>query len=322
MLEPSKKRMVITGATGAIGKILCQRLRDSGLYVVVLSRKPDKAKEIVQADEYVAWSVADDGPWAKEIDGSYAVIGLAGSPFFTKWTPEYRKEAIDSRVIGTRGLVNAMQKAETKPRVFISASSVGYYGYVGFDNRKVDENFPPGDDFWGHDSVKWEAEAERASREIGVRTVILRTGIVLSRKDGPLPWWVPMFKKYWGGPIGPGRQWMPWIHIEDEVDLILFALNNQAVSGPLNATAPNPQTSKEFFATLGKVLKRPSWSPGQAFFLRHQFGQVADVVIHGKRVIPKKAQDLGYRFKFKRSEEAFRDLIEDLPNIRQESYRC
>lgn len=236
------------------------------------------------------------------------MIGLAGVPFFRRWTPEYR-EAMDSRVIGTRGLVNAMRKASVKPSVFVSASSVGIYGYGSFDDGMIEESSPPGKNAWGQDSMIWEAEAEKAWVDLGVRTVILRTGMLLSRNEGPLPRWVPMFKRYFGGPIGPGDRWVPWIRIEDEVGLILFALENDKVSGPLNATAPNPQRSKEFFRTLGKVLNRPSWFPGQAFFLRRQLGEVADVVTQSKRVVPKKALDLGYRFRFENSEDAFRDLI-------------
>jgi len=304
------KKVIVTGATGAVGKPLCSRLMDSGADVVVFSRDPDVAKTIVKADRYVAWTATDDGRWANEIDSSHAVVGLAGAPFFRKWTPEYRREAIESRVIGTRGLVNAMRNAAVRPRIFVSASSVGIYGYEGIDDRKIDENFPPGRDSWGQDSIQWELEAQKAQDELGIRTVVLRTGVVLSKKEGPMPWWVPTFKRYWGGPIAPGNQWIPWIHIEDEIGLIQFALENEKVSGPLNCTAPEPQISRDFFRTLGKVLKRPSWAPGQAYFMRKQFGEAAIVITHSKRVIPKKALDLGYKFKYSRAEEAFRDLIQ------------
>lgn len=309
MIGLAGKRIAITGATGAVGRLLCPILRDSRVHVLVLSRDAKKARLAVEADEYITWSAAEEGEWTDAVDGCDAVVSLAGAPFFRKWTPEYRKEAIDSRVIGTRGLVNAMRKSSRRPVVFVSASSVGIYGYEEIDDRIIDESSPPGKDSWGQDSIQWEAEAERAQTELGVRTVILRTGIVLSKNDGPLPWWVHMFRRYWGGPIGPGRQWMPWIHIQDEVGLIQFALALDKVWGPLNCTAPNPQTSKEFFKTLGRVLNRPSWAPGQAFFLRRRYGDVADVVTRSKRVVPKKALDLGYKFQFPTSEEAFRDLI-------------
>lgn len=303
------KKVIITGATGAVGKLLCPKLADSGAKAVVFSRDPDRARFVVHANDYVSWRAEETGPWATEVDGSYAVVGLAGAPFFRRWTPEYRKEVINSRVLGTRGLVDAMEKAAVKPRVFVSASSVGIYGYQGADDQLIDEDVAPAGDSWGQDNAAWEAEAVRAQTELGVRTVLLRTGILLSKNEGPMPQWASVIKQGWGGPIGPGNQWLPWIHVQDEAELIMFALEDGRVSGPLNCTAPNPEISKDFFTALGKVLSRSASGPDQEPWLRREYGDVVVAVTRSKRVIPRKALELGYRFRFPTSGEAFRDLV-------------
>jgi NAD dependent epimerase/dehydratase family enzyme len=193
MSTTGKKRIVVAGATGNIGKALSRRVIETGYELVVFSRNPDSAREIVPgAAEYVAWKPEEQGLWAAAIDGAYAVVHLAGAPFFTRWkNMDYKREINDSRLYGTRGLIKAMREAKAKPEVFIYGSSVGYYGFENTNrDMKMDEIMPAGNDFWGKDSKMLEEEAAKAE-ELGVRSVILRTGILLSEDSGPLPGQVP-----------------------------------------------------------------------------------------------------------------------------------
>lgn len=325
------QRVVVAGATGVIGRKLCEQLISNGYQVVVFSRNPDSARRTVPgAAEYVAWTATESGPWMSAVDGAHAVINVSGANVFAKrWSDRYKQEILNSRVLGTRGLVNAMRAAKQKPSVFISGSAVGYYGFR--DNTELDESASAGNDFLARVCVAWEAEARRA-RELGVRTVMVRTGIVLDAgkgglpiklrgaspsrpgivldtEQGALPLMMLPFRFYAGGPISPGTQWFPWVHIDDIVGLIMFALENDAINGPLNGSAPAPQTNKAFTAVLGKVLGRPSWLPVPGFALKLGLGPVADMLTKGQRVVPAKAQQHGYQFKFATSEAALRDLL-------------
>jgi NAD dependent epimerase/dehydratase family enzyme len=293
------KRVIVTGATGLIGKQLCFQLAAKGYEVVVCSRNPESARRVVpEAAEHVAWAAAEDGPWASAIDGAYAVINLAGANLFGKrWNEAYKREIRDSRVIGTRGLVNAMAKAQHKPAVFISGSAVGYYGFR--DDTKLDESAAPGDDFLARMCVQWEQEATRAE-ELGIRTVLIRSGIVLSKPDGALP--INLRGASWS---------RPGIVLDTRHGALpLMALPFRFfVGGPINATAPEPQTNREFSKTLGKVIGRPAWLPVPGFALKLMLGELAGMVTQGQRVVPQQAQKLGYPFKYPTSDEALRDLL-------------
>jgi uncharacterized protein len=302
------RRVIVTGATGLIGKRLCEQLRSKGYQIVIFSRDPQRAQcALPGAAEYVAWTPSESGPWASAIDGAYAIIHLAGAPIIGKrWNAAYKDEIRNSRVIGTRGLVNAIRAAQNRPRVFVSGSAVGYYG--ARDDTKLDESAAPGNDFLAKTCIEWENEAMQAE-QLGVRTVLVRTGIVLDPKEGALPQMALPFRFYGGGPILPGTQWFPWIHVDDEVGLLLLALEDERVRGPLNASAPEPQTNRDFSQTLGKVMGSPSWFPVPGFGLRILLGEVAGMLTEGQRVIPKKALDLGYQFKYPSSELALRQLL-------------
>ncbi len=304
------KRIVVAGATGMIGRALSMRLMEKDYSLVVFSRNPEAARKIVPgAAEYVAWQPEVSGPWASAIDGAYGVVNLAGAPFFKKWTAEYKRQVHDSRLYGTRGLISAMQHARVKPQVFIYGSSVGFYGYQDTDKNKIiDEYTPAGKDFWGQDSEELEKEAEKAE-EVGLRTVLLRTGILLDTHGGAFPGQVGQFRRFFGGYVRPGNQWYPWIHIDDEIGLIIWALENEQVRGPINGTAPEPQTNRDFAATLGKVLNRPSWMPLPGALLKQFLGDVSVTITHGRRVVPNKVQSLGYEFQFPKSEQALQDLL-------------
>jgi len=302
------KRIVVTGATGLIGKKLGAELIAKGYHVVVFSRNPQKARtSLPGAPEYVAWTPEETGAWASAIDGAYGVIHLAGAPVFGKrWSESYKTEIEQSRIVGTRGLVNAMQAAQNKPQVFISGSAVGYYGFR--DDTKLDEQAKPGSDFLAKVCIEWEQEAAKAE-PLGVRTVIVRTGIVLDPQEGALPQMMLPFRLYAGGVILPGTQWFPWIHVDDQVGIILMALADERVRGPINASAPEPQTNRDFSKTLGKVMGSPAWAPVPGFALKLLLGKVGDMLVEGQRVVPAKAQQLGYSFKYPESEQALRNLL-------------
>jgi len=302
------KRVVVTGATGLIGKALCKRLIEKGYAVVVFSRDPAAARgQVPDAAEYVAWEPAESGPWMSAVDGAYAVINLAGASIAGKrWNPRYKQAILNSRVIGTRGLVNAIEQAANKPSVLINGSAIGYYGFR--DDTKLDESAAPGSDFLANVVKAWEAAALKAEG-LGVRVVLVRTGIVLDKREGSFPLMMLPFRLFVGGPVLPGSQYFSWVHLADEVGIILFALENEQVRGPINATAPEPQTNKEFSATLGRMMGRPALFPVPGFALRLVMGEAAQLVTTGQRVIPHKAQDLGYQFQFPTSEAAIRDVV-------------
>lgn len=303
------QRVVVAGATGLIGRKLCAQLTAKGYQVVVFSRNPDSARRAIpNAVEYVAWTPSESGPWATALDGAYAVINLAGAPIIGKrWNAAYKQELRDSRVIGTRGLVNAIAAAQRTPQVFVSGSAIGYYG--SRDDTPLDEQARPGNDFLAQLAIDWEQEAAKADRT-GVRTVLLRTGIVLDTNGGALKPLLLPFRLGVGGPVLPGSQYWSWIHLDDTVGLILFALENEQVRGPLNATAPEPLTNREFSKVLGKVLGRPSLIPVPGFALNLLLGEVAEpLIVNGQRVIPAKAQQSGYSFKYPKLEPALRQLL-------------
>ena len=301
-------RVVVTGATGLIGKPLCRRLIERGYQVVVFSRDPGAARKAVPgAADYVAWQPAESGAWAAAIDGAYGVIHLAGASVGGKrWSEEYKREIRDSRVTGTSGLVSTMAQARAKPRVFVSGSAVGYYGFR--DDTRLDESAPPGDDFLAQVCRAWEHEALKAE-EYSIRTVVVRTGVVLDKDEGALAALLPPYRMFVGGPILPGTQWFSWIHLADEVGIIMLALEDERARGPINATAPEPQTNRAFSTTLGRVLGRPSLMPVPGFGLRLLLGEFAETLVNGQRVIPKKAQELGYQFQYPTSEQALRQIL-------------
>lgn len=306
------KRVILTGATGLIGSRLFAALRERGYEVVVFSRSPEAARrKLPGAAEYVAWTPAESGPWAAALDGAYGVIHLAGAPISqgligVRWTEEYKAEIVNSRLVGTRGIVRAIAAAARRPAVLVSASGVGYYGPR--DDTPLDEYAPAGDDFQGRLCVAWEREAAQAE-ELGVRVVRVRTGIVLDPGAGALGQLLLPFRLRTGGPIMPGSQYYSWIHPDDQVAIIMLVLEDERLRGPLNATAPSPETNHDFCATLGSVLGSPSWLPVPEFSLRLVLGEMADLVTKGQRVLPRRVQEHGYQFKFPELRGALRDLL-------------
>ena len=299
-------RLVITGGTGFIGSALCARLLEHGHFITLLSRSPAPAA-LSPNQRWLTWNPPADGHWREAIHHADGVINLAGEPIAGKrWSAAQKERLRASRIETTRALVTAIGKAETKPKFLLNASAIGYYGARG--DEVLTEQSVPGNDFLSSVCAAWEQEAEQAA-PYGVRVIRLRTGIVLGKGGGALAKMVPPFKFFAGGPLGSGKQWMSWIHLEDEIGLIQSLIANPQANGAVNATAPNPATMKEFCNALGGVLHRPSWAPVPAFALRVLLGEMAEMLLTGQRVIPAKAQSLGYRFKHPTLSEALASLL-------------
>lgn len=293
--------VLITGGTGFIGSYLTTALVDRGDTVTVVSR--EKRTSPTKGIAYITW----DDDLAKTVAESDAVINLAGSNLFdTRWNDEVKKEIEDSRVDATRSIVQAIQNAKVKPEVFLSGSAIGYYGNRGVD--KLTEESSAGDDFLAEICVVWENEARKLDVP-EVRLVLLRTGIVQQKDDGALKKMLLPFKLYGGGPIGSGEQYYPWIHMDDVIGSLLFAIENKGISGPVNITAPHPVTMNTFAKTLGEVLSRPSWFSVPKFVLRIAVGEAASAIVSSLRVIPEKLKQSGYQFKYPELKPALIDIL-------------
>ncbi|HXV80904.1 MAG TPA: TIGR01777 family oxidoreductase [Candidatus Binatia bacterium] len=298
-------KLVIAGASGFIGSVLVQRLGQRGDALVLLSRKP-RSSTAAPNTKWLVWEPGKSGGWEESIDGADGIVNLAGAGIADKRWTERQKEIIrSSRIDSSRALVRAIAKAKTKPQFLINASAVGYYGSRG--DETLTEESAPGKDYLAEVCVAWETEAKRAQDQ-GVRVALVRTGIVLGKGKGALAKMVTPFKFFAGGPLGSGKQWMPWIHIEDEVGLILFLIDNAKAQGSFNATAPNPVTMEEFCKALGQVLNRPSWATVPESVLALLLGEMADMVLGGQRALPKAAETLGYKFKHPTVTEALESL--------------
>jgi uncharacterized protein (TIGR01777 family) len=300
-------RVAITGATGFIGRALCAELARRGHQVIALTRDSERARATLPGVEALDWS----GEQPAVLPPVEAVVNLAGESVAGRWTAEQKQRIRDSRVEGTRRLVEAINRAEQEPAALVSASAVGYYGDRG--EETLTEESPPGAGFLADVCREWEAEAARAETA-GTRVTCLRLGIVLDRDGGALEQMLLPFRLGIGGPMGNGQQWMPWVHRADVIGLILFALESTAVTGALNATAPEPARNRDFGRALGRVLHRPALLPAPAFALRLLLGEFAGEILASRRVVPERAQSLGYSFQYPRLEPALRAILEGKPH--------
>lgn len=298
-------KLVITGATGFIGSEVVSQLARQNHTLTLLSRKP-RAHPRGANIQWMVWDGGLPGSWQTALDGADGVINLAGEPIAAKRWSAAQKQALRlSRIDTTRALVSAIAKANQKPKFLINASAVGFYGPHG--DETLTEESPPGNDFLAQLCAAWEAEANKA-KELGLRVALVRTGIVLGKGKGALAKMVPPFKFFAGGRLGSGKQWLPWIHLDDEVGLIKFLIDNEKAGGPFNATAPNPVTMDEFCKALGKVLNRPSWAPVPASLLSLMLGEMAEMLLTGQRALPAAALKLGYQFKYQNVLDALASL--------------
>ncbi len=305
-------RIFITGGTGLVGSHLVKKLCGRGDHAVVLSRRAEAAKDLAGENcTVVVGDPVQPGPWMDAMVDCDAVVHLAGEGIFNRrWSSEFKELILSSRVKSTQNIAAALAKqprnATGQPKAFVSGSAIGYYGPHA--DEELSEVSLAGNDFLASVCCAWEAAAQGAMAQ-GVRVVLLRTGIVLAGSGGPLTKMLTPFKMFVGGPIAGGAQFMSWIHIDDEVGLILHALDHPEISGPLNATAPNPVSNRAFSTTLGKVLGRPSFLPTPGFALRVMLGEGAQIITTGQRVLPRKAIASGYEFKFTELEPALKDLL-------------
>jgi len=300
-------KVIISGGTGLIGKAVAEALLRRGDEVVVLSREPARARAMPQGVSLARWDGKTAAGWAHLADGADAMINLAGENISAgRWTAARKERIRASRLNAGRAMVEAMTQAERPPRVLIQASAVGYYGACG--DEIVTERSGPGQDFLARVTVAWEASTAPAE-DLGVRRAIIRTGVVLSRDGGALHRMALPFRFFAGGPVGSGKQWLPWIQMADEVGAILFLLDRDDAAGPFNLTAPNPVTNADFARILGRVMGRPAWLPAPAFALRLLLGEMAAIVLKGQRALPERLLDLGYQFRFPALEAALAALF-------------
>lgn len=294
-------KVAISGATGLIGTALRESLAADGIQIVALSRKPS-----VPPLETIPWDVENGRFDASRLEQVDAVVHLAGEPIAQRWNERRKKAIRDSRVKSTRLLVEALKSLEHRPRVLVSGSAIGFYGDRG--EEVLEESSPPGSGFLPETCQAWEHAALEAMG-LGIRTAVLRTGIVLSTRGGALKKMLPPFRLGVGGPVGSGKQWMSWIHIDDIVGAIRHILDKDDVMAAVNGVAPAPATNAEFARALGRALSRPAFLPAPAFGLKIAFGEMASIVLEGQRVVPKKLLETGYRFRFPDLQGALSDVL-------------
>ncbi|MDE3040376.1 MAG: TIGR01777 family oxidoreductase [Nitrospirota bacterium] len=300
--------IVVTGGTGFIGRPLCASLTQEGHLVTLLTRRKEEAQRSCGSTVMVVeWNGKEAGAWEHSLEGADAVISLAGAPIAdARWTDARKRLLIESRVLTTRLLVEALSRRSSKPRTLISASGIGYYG--ASDDRVLDEGAARGQGFLADLCLQWEAEALRTA-QFGMRVVIVRTGMVLEQDGGALPKMLLPFRLFAGGPIMPGTQWVSWIHRRDHIGLMQWLLATPSVSGPVNAVAPEAVTMHRFCVVLGGVLHRPSWLPVPGFALRVALGELCTLMTTGQRVHPAKALSGGYVFHYPTLEPALRAIL-------------
>ena len=302
-------KIIINGATGFVGSNLSRELLKNNYSIIALTRNPEKVKSIfcdrVTPILFDATAINNS---ADQFENAHAVINLAGQNISSgRWTAAKKEMILSSRLDSVNNLVSVIKHLNNKPEVFIQASAIGYYG--DRENEKLTENSSPGSGFLA-DVIQKLEKACKVVENTGVRSVILRIGVVLGKDGGALPKMILPYRLFAGGHVGKGTQWFSWIHLEDLIDTVRFFLKDQNLSGIFNLTSPNPVTMKEFSKILGKVINRPSWLPVPGFVLKLIYGEMArETLLSGSRVIPEKLLDAGFKFKFPDTEKALEDIL-------------
>ncbi|MBU8908876.1 TIGR01777 family oxidoreductase [Desertibacillus haloalkaliphilus] len=298
--------IVIAGGSGFIGSALTERLTENGHHVYILTRSTNKRSSSEKVT-YLQWLT--DTPFSiEEIGKVDAVINLAGESLNSgRWTKERKQRIVTSRETATRKLIELIKTLDHKPPVFINASAIGYYGFSQ-DEMFTERTQSDQHDFLATVCKQWEHEASKAE-DLGIRTVYARFGLVLDKKNGALPQMLTPYRLCCGGTVGSGRQWLSWIHIEDAVRILEFALTNENIAGPLNLTAPHPEQMKPFGQTIATVLRRPHWLPVPSFALQALLGEMSVLVLKGQKVLPEKALTNGYQFQYPHLKGALQHLL-------------
>jgi uncharacterized protein (TIGR01777 family) len=301
--------ILITGGTGLIGRALSAALVAEGHVVTVLSRNPDKVKDIPAGVKLAAWDGQSAQGWGELADGADAIVNLAGENLSGgRWSKEMKQKIRQSRTQAGKAVMEAIAAAAVKPKVLLQASGINYYG-TNTGDKLVTESFSPGTDFLSKVCFDWEASTAAANR-MGVRRPVLRTGIVLANEGGAFPKLLLPFKLFAGGPLGNGKQWLPWIHIEDQVRVMQFLLSNEQADGPFNLATPNPVTNSEMAKQIGEVMGRPAFIPAPGFAIKTVLGEMSMLVLEGVRAVPTKLQGLGFQFKYETIQPALRNLLD------------
>ena len=299
-------RVTITGATGTIGRAVNDELGERGDEVTALSRDASRASTTLGVEAQEWKDPKGERPPLDSLRGRDGVVHLLGETVAQRWTDDVKREIRDSRVLSTRNLVEALGELPEgeRPKVLVSQSATGWYGAHG--DERIDESEPAADDFLARVTADWETEAGKA-RELGMRVALTRTGVVMSGTGGALEKMLPFFKLGIAGPVAGGRQYVPWVHLDDVVGAVVFALDTEAADGPLNVTAPEPVTNGELSKALGRVLHRPAFTPVPGFAVKTLYGEMAEIVTTGQRAVPKRLTELGYVFRRLDLENALRD---------------
>ncbi|MFH0960508.1 MAG: TIGR01777 family oxidoreductase [Pseudomonadota bacterium] len=300
-------KILISGGSGFVGSNLTKLLLKKGYEVTVMARNPAKGSNLPPQVKTLAADAMKAGPWQDEVALHDAVVNLAGVSVNKRWDDDHKKMLRDSRVFTTRNVVNALSGEKNLAKTLINASGVGFYGYT--KDEQLSENAPPGkSDFLSGLAQDWENEAIKA-KDYGVRLVIARIGIVLGRDGGALAEMARPFRFFVGGPLGDGKQWFPWIHVRDLCRAILFAIENNSMSGPMNCVSPNPVRNLELAQAIGKAMGRPSFFTAPAFMIKLILGEFGSVILEGQRAIPQALLENGFKFEFINIDDALRDIL-------------
>ena len=300
-------KVVITGATGFVGQVIVKQLLEAGDEVVVLTRNVAKAAiTLGSACKYFQWNDSESLPPLEALEGADGIINLMGETISERWDENHKKKIYNSRINGTKKLVEALEKLKNGPKSFISTSAIGIYGNRGPEDLNESSNLA--DDFLAKVCKDWENEANKA-RNYGSRVAIIRVGIVLGKGGGALAKMIPIFKLGGGGPLGSGNQYMSWIHVEDLASMFIEALKNPSIKGVLNGTAPYPASNREFTKVLGKAVKRPAFLPAPAFAIKIAFGEMSQILLEGQKVLPVKFKEAKFKFRFPTLEMAIKESL-------------
>jgi hypothetical protein len=301
-------KIVLAGATGFLGTVLVQKLAARGDSVTILSRRAtSRPGQFASEVRFAQWDGKNQGAWGTALSGADAVINLSGESIAGGWwTPQRKRRILESRVQPTRALVNALRSIPFAPAILINASATGYYGSTG--SGQVTESDAPGAGFLADTCRQWEAEA-LAATDVGTRVVLPRFGVVLGPGGGVLQKMVLPFRFFAGGPLGSGRQWISWVHIDDVCGAVVYALDQRELAGPVNVVAPQPVTMDVFSGELGRALGRPSWLRAPGWALRAVLGEMSELVLEGRQIVPRRLLESQYPFAYRDLSAALRSLV-------------